>query len=103
MTQQSVGEPSPPASPEHTPGAAPASTSAAGTSSSPLQFTYHGSDGTVYQVDSREDEILFQRLEEDTIEFSSLIDVSARDAALDLLHSLHSPLTDVFTGMLQAF
>ena len=88
VIQQSADRPSSPAYPECIPGAAPASTSAASGSNPPLRFTCRGSDGTIYQMDSHEDELLFQRLEENAIQFGNLIDVSAQTATLDLLQHL---------------
>ena len=73
--------PSSPANPERGSGAAQASTSAAGGSNPPLQFACRGSDDTLYQVDSQEDEILFQELEANALQFGHLIDVSILPAA----------------------
>jgi len=72
----SEGMPSSSANPEHGSGAMQAGTSAAGGAHPPLRFTCRGSDGTLYQVDSQEDEILFQKLKENVLQFSQLIEVS---------------------------
>ena len=78
MIPQPVVTPSSPPNPETGLGAVQASTSGAGGSNRPLRFTCRLGDGTIYLVDSQEDDILFQKLEQNAFDYGSLIEVSAR-------------------------